>query len=479
MLTSASILRGQDYSTRRLYGRHAPAHLFTRDSGEYEWDGSLFVPRVLNQPIYEPTALASGLERVALIVHPGTEEEVAAPFNFADPSWAMSASLTRADAISCIQDQTASKITNTATGSASIFGTFGTWNGSPQTTAFTLERGSHSQVNFGMRDTTAVAWVYFLILNFDTGVVTLSAGAGTAFVRLLRKVGPNGGRLYRILLTATGTAGNGRRVAVYPTSTAAVAGHSFVHEMGCFESPFAPNPAPGPANTPKVASELRYLNPPPPRGWIEYWHWSDFFDGLNGADRVVREIGAAAATPRALLSYNSEFSYTAGVGEDFGSIADVHDEAEDWGLITEAVVAAESEDRNLGLTAYLHNGTAAATSTVNATPSRGAENEAVIEHLDDGSVRLLHRRDGEELTDGGLSDAPAGGLPAAWVAGASLGVGIIPGSATSRGSFAYHRWTILNGDDADTDTATGAAHEIYAEVRRAVDSIPADGRVAA
>jgi len=125
----------------------------------------------------------------------------------------------------------------------------GTLTGQPETVSVVVENVDATTTAVSLFDDTAAAHVCRVQLAWATGAATVVAGSGTARATRLASAGPNGGPVYRITVTGTGTAGNQRRIVVYPsgtsqnTQTAIV--HHVQHEVGAVAtSPIVTTTAP-------------------------------------------------------------------------------------------------------------------------------------------------------------------------------------------------------------------------------------------
>src|SRR5690606_7652024 len=90
--------------------------------------------------------------------------------------------------------------------------------------------------DLAIRDTTAGANVCIGRLAWATGEAIVQSGTGIVRAQKLADAGPNGGPVYRLMVTATGTAGNQRQIRLYatgiPTNTQTVIIHHVQHEVG-------------------------------------------------------------------------------------------------------------------------------------------------------------------------------------------------------------------------------------------------------
>src|SRR5690606_24562614 len=122
---------------------------------------------------------------------------------------------------------------------------------------------------------------------------TVVAGSGTARATRLASSGPNGGPVYLIMVTGTGTAGNQRRIVVYPsgttqnTQTAII--HHVQHEVGAVAtSPIVTMTAP----VTRAADVLTFPWSHPPQAMTGYLRFVELGAvAMTGASRVLLQIG--------------------------------------------------------------------------------------------------------------------------------------------------------------------------------------------
>lgn len=147
--------------------------------------------------------------------------------DFSNVTWNLSGS-SKAPANSMISGGIAQKLVSTLSYSA-FEQTVGTYSGSPETTYAIVESGSGlTNVRLRAYNLTDAIAVCEMRMEFSTGAVTLAAGAGTGIAFPLRAVGPNGGKVYLLAITYTGTSGKARRIAVMNGGTVNV-GDLYVH----------------------------------------------------------------------------------------------------------------------------------------------------------------------------------------------------------------------------------------------------------
>jgi len=113
--------------------------------------------------------------------------------------------------------------------------------GGGETASWLYETGTAANALFGIRDETANAWLYSVTVDLATLSITPFAGTGRARV-IDRGVGPNGGRLLEIHVTASAVAGNVTGAWVYPTGTTLNTDTAILHHAQHERLPSATSP---------------------------------------------------------------------------------------------------------------------------------------------------------------------------------------------------------------------------------------------
>lgn len=135
--------------------------------------------------------------------------------DISNAAWIVVAATKGASAGSLIAGGTAQSITTSST-NALVRQTVGTFTGASETFYAIVEQGAGSlMTSVSARDQTAAINVGTASLTWSTGAVVASFG-GTAYAKKLLDAGPNGGLVYLIAVTFTGTLGNSRDVRVLP-----------------------------------------------------------------------------------------------------------------------------------------------------------------------------------------------------------------------------------------------------------------------
>lgn len=149
----------------------------------------------------------------SILLEPSRVNSALGACSFGDNTyWTQAADFTIATATSCISGQTAYKHTAIGAGKSrpQSIGTF--VNGQTDCLCITLENVDTTLSTLTIYDYTAGAVVHSVRLTWASLSVAIVVGSGTSGVIDLG-TGPNGGRLVRLWITATGTAaGNTRRM---------------------------------------------------------------------------------------------------------------------------------------------------------------------------------------------------------------------------------------------------------------------------
>lgn len=98
-----------------------------------------------------------------------------------------------------------------------------------------VEQESAETLDLGIYDATTAVFVCRARLNFLTGVLSVVQGEGKARALKLSDNGPNGGAVYRVLITAAGAPGNSSRLWIYPAGTSASNDSSIMHHAQLVE----------------------------------------------------------------------------------------------------------------------------------------------------------------------------------------------------------------------------------------------------
>lgn len=302
-LSRASVLFYDDPAYRQQPIVGGP-WLIVRDAAAYEFDGRFYVLRKAHQQRRDLLGW-SGQEAAGALSEPAGTQLVAAPFDFDAASWNYNNGLDRADAVSVIESEVASRLfTVGATSSQAILDGFGTYGPTWETASWIVEAGSYPSVDMGMFDVTTGEWAQLARLTFATGAIAEIAGVGTSRDRRVFKLmdsGPNwGGPVYLVRLYAARTAGNARAMYTYVNSGPIAAGSSvFLHYKGWENTSWGSNPFSGS----RLRDDLTAAPIPvgvPFAGCFEYV--AGEVVGMGVGARVLLHIGDGSATdPRFVI----------------------------------------------------------------------------------------------------------------------------------------------------------------------------------
>lgn len=146
-------------------------------------------------------------------------------------------------AVSIIAGQTAWRQTNgglvSETSRNQIAGQFGS---DPQTAYVIVENVDAAEAALSIRDTTAGAHVCLGRLSWATGEASVQQGTGAVRAEKLADAGPNGGPVYLLAVTATGTPGNARGIYLYPSGTSLNTDTGIIHHGQLEGQPFHTSP---------------------------------------------------------------------------------------------------------------------------------------------------------------------------------------------------------------------------------------------
>ena len=184
--------------------------------------------------------------------------------------WIGTANFTLTPVLSVIEGQTAHRVQNAGTlASRSIRQTAGVAVGGGETASWLYETGTAANALFGIRDETANAWLYSVTVDLATLSITPFTGTGRARV-IDRGVGPNGGRLLEIHVTASAIAGNVTAAWVYPTGTPINTDTAILHHAQHERLPSATSPIVTTASAvTRAADAARYAGNVPALGLAE------------------------------------------------------------------------------------------------------------------------------------------------------------------------------------------------------------------
>src|SRR5690606_20994725 len=158
-------------------------------------------------------------------------------------AWAATSDFAVSAAASIFSGQTAWRHQNLGTAAFRFRSQLlGTLTGQPETASVIVERVDASETMLSIYDVTLGVHVAQARLDWATGTATVSTGAGTAHAQKLANAGPNGGPVYRLSITGTGTAGNQRQIRLYPTGGSQNTRTAIIHHVQWEEQPFHTSP---------------------------------------------------------------------------------------------------------------------------------------------------------------------------------------------------------------------------------------------
>ncbi|HEX6941132.1 MAG TPA: hypothetical protein VF158_17145 [Longimicrobiales bacterium] len=152
-------------------------------------------------------------------------------------AWGGESNFSVSPATSIFAGQTAWRHQNLGlAGSVSRNQNIGTFTGQPETGSAIVENVDATETALNIRDNTAMVNLCIGRLTWATGQASVQGGAGTVLALKLANAGPNGGPVYRLIVTATGTPGNSGSIFLYPSGTSqntrTVIVHHVQHEVG-------------------------------------------------------------------------------------------------------------------------------------------------------------------------------------------------------------------------------------------------------
>src|SRR5690606_2374959 len=202
---------------------------------------------------------------------------------------------------SIFQGQTAWRHTNGgAAGSRSRRQSAGQFGSGPQTVYVVAENVNASQTALNIRDATAGVNVCIGQLSWATGEANVQLGTGTVRAEKLADAGPNGGPVYLLAVTATGTPGNDRQILLYPTGTSQNTDTAIIHHVQLEEQPFHTSPiVTTTAPVTRAADALTFPWPRAPQAMTGYLRFVERGAvAMTGAARVLFQIGSGTTAPR-------------------------------------------------------------------------------------------------------------------------------------------------------------------------------------
>ena len=341
---------------------------------------SLVLP--IDTPRFEPDGL-----RLELV----QDNELSDPFSVDDTTspWDKTASMTVTAATSFYDgriayqhDSSASQIIRSQT--------IGVFTANPETCYVDIEPDDATVVTLGVYDSTAGDWVLIMKGTYSTGVTTeILSGLGSAEdhgMYKLKKIGPNGGPMWRVWFTVTpANPGNTRYVRLYPLGNFNSTTTAYIHYVDYVEASFFTSPKEGI----RVIENFYWANGPKPQAMVRYLRFVELMD--NGGVPAAR-------------------IWTT---EDTGS------DTTEWKMFRNSDTAYRL---------YIQNAGNVASSNLTMSPDVGDLMESVSILNADGSGRLVMRKNSGAVSAVAVV-APTGGLPIAWDGGSLVLNGAKNGSS--------------------------------------------------
>ncbi len=211
-------------------------------------------------------------------------------------------------ATSIFAGQTAWRHTNLGTlASRSRSQVIGQFSGQAETLSAIVENVNAVTTSVLIFDVTAGASVCRCDLTWASGAVAIGTGTGTVRARRLANAGPNGGPVYRIIVTVTGTAGNQRRVHIYPSGVTQNTQVAIIHHVQHETGPVATSPiVTTTAAVTRAADVLTFPWGHSPGPYTIYLRFIEVGSTVpSGASRVLLQIGTAGSPTRLWIGQGS------------------------------------------------------------------------------------------------------------------------------------------------------------------------------
>lgn len=219
----------------------AQGFVFTGDANRWQMDaGGTLRPVAAGTPRYKSWLRTSRGLWVQTLLMESLRTNVllnSANFAAAGTNWIGGNDFTIATVPSIFEGRVAYKYTNLATNTGrAISQAIGVFTGAPETHSIIVENVNAANTRFGLQDTTTGTFVIVVQFDWATHTPVIAGGAGS--VRVLDE---ENGR-YRLAITATGTAGHGRRPVIYPTGDALNTDTAILHHAQHEEAVYASSP---------------------------------------------------------------------------------------------------------------------------------------------------------------------------------------------------------------------------------------------
>lgn len=216
-------------------------------------------------------------------------------------AWGSTSNFTVSPAASIFQGQTAWRHQNLGLApSVNRSQGVGTFSGQPETASVIVENVDATETALSLFHPTLGTHICRGRLTWATGQASVQSGAGTVRAQKLADAGPNGGPVYRLIVTGTGTAGDQRRIVVYPSGTSQNTQTAIVHHVQHEVGEVATSPiVTTTAAVTRAADVLTFPwghAPRPMTGYLRFVERGAV--AMTGASRVLLQIGTGTTAPR-------------------------------------------------------------------------------------------------------------------------------------------------------------------------------------
>lgn len=216
-------------------------------------------------------------------------------------AWGSTSNFTVSPAASIFQGQTAWRHQNLGLVDSARRSQFsGMFTDRPETASAIVENVNATETALNIRDYTAEVNLCIGLLTWATGQARVQQGAGTVIARKLANAGPNGGPVYRLIVTATGTAGNAHSVLIYPSGTSQNTQTAIVHHVQYEVGPIATSPiVTTTAAVTRSADALTFPWPHAPQAMTGYLRFVERGAvAMTSVFRALLQIGTDTTAPR-------------------------------------------------------------------------------------------------------------------------------------------------------------------------------------
>ncbi|HEX6940212.1 MAG TPA: hypothetical protein VF158_12430, partial [Longimicrobiales bacterium] len=244
--------------------------------------------------------------------------------NFAAGSaWTGEASFTLEPVASLISGQTAYKHTNDGlVSSRNRAQTRGVLTGQPETFYLVIENVDAASTGWGIFDATASAFVARGSFTWATETAQVIEGTGPVRTMKIADAGPNGGVVYLLAVTGTGTAGDDRLLIVYPTGTGTNTESAIIHHAQYEEAyvPSSPIVTPSAAGATRAGDSFVEAFAYAPQEMTLYFKFFELGTAILADGARIFNVGSAAGSaPRLYLDVTSAGRYRLFHHQDVGT----------------------------------------------------------------------------------------------------------------------------------------------------------------